>query len=198
MRMALTGRHERHGPTSWHPEPGRRASSASSLCREIANSPSAATTATAGAQELADVPSAPSSCMWGHPDQTKARALVERAPLGPARDLHRKADAVQYSSFELPDRGAARAGRLVGQQPARPAQRDDRPHARRVRGGVEGARRRSRGPRDRAHRRGPRVPDRRRRGRDRDRRHRHAALPGVGRAAGTCTSPRGTSRCGSR
>ena len=64
--------------------------------------------------------------------------------------------------------------------------------ARRVRGRVEGARRRPRGPRDRAHRRGPRVPDRRRRHRDRHRRRRAWSATASRSRTATSTSPRGT------
>ena len=63
---------------------------------------------------------------------------------------------------------------------------------------VDGARRRPRGAGDRAHRRGPRVPDRRRRHRDRHRRRRAWSATASRSRTGTCTSPRGTSRCGSR
>ena len=70
--------------------------------------------------------------------------------------------------------------------------------ARRVRGRVADARRRSRGARDRAHRRRARVPDRRRRDRDRHRRRRACSATASRSRSGTSTSPRGTTRCGSR
>ena len=64
----------------------------------------------------------------------------------------REATAMKYSDLRLPAGRAARPGRLADQQPARPAQRDVGAHARRVRGRVEGARRRPRRAGDRPHR----------------------------------------------
>ena len=72
-------------------------------------------------------------------------------------------------------------GRWAGCSTTDPnAQRDERRHARRVRGGLARARRRPRGAGHRPHGRGQGVPDRGRRGRDRFRRCRDAALPPVG------------------
>ena len=116
------------------------------------------------------------------PDRRPARVLREaRRPNGRQLGWRSRVDVLEVRHL---DRGAPRAGRLADQQPARPAQRDERPHARRVRRRVARARCRSRGQGDRAHRRGARLPDRRRRAGARHRRHGHGALPRVGRELG--------------
>ena len=106
-------------------------------------------------------------------------ASSERGLSGPVAP---RAGSMSFSDYVAT--GAARPGRLVVQQPARGAQRDERRHARGVRRRVARARRRSRGQGDRAHRRGARVPDRRRRVRARVGRSRDGALPRIGRAVG--------------
>ena len=142
----------------------------------------------AGANELIS--------MWGHPDQEEGpRAFAEKreprvaaARARPAIALHASDSNVtkpgtrRCSDLPDPRHAAARAARprgLADQQPPRPPQRDERPHARRVRDGVARARRGPRGPRHRAHRRGAGIPDRRRRHGDRRGRHRLRALPRV-------------------
>ena len=220
MRMALTGRHERISAGACvrarDRERGRRPARRSrrrarmALAETIARNSPAAMRATKqalwGALELGLT----DACRAG--SRAPDRHVGPPRPGGGAGRVRRDAatragsrpsppyrgDTREVLVVRLPDRGAPRARRLADQQPARPAERDVRADARRVRGRVEGARRRSRSAGHRAHRRGAGVPDRGRRDRDRDRRPGHAALPASRSRTGTSTSPRGTRRCGSR
>ena len=142
----------------------------------------------AGAQELVG--------MWGHPDQEEGPLAFAEKRDARWMEMHmERRDVSTYDTLKLERHGPVG---LADQQPARAAQRDEQPHARRVRRRVARARRRSRGEGDRAHRRGARLPDRRRREGDRHRRDRASSGTASRSRTGTCTSPPGSRASTSR
>ncbi len=115
-RMALAGRHERMDAT--------RARQLGILSEVVA--PEALR---ARAQELGE---AIARTRPRHPGRHQAGA-VGRAGVAAARPHPTSNGGSPGGRLPAPDRRAARAGRLADQQPARPAQRHERGHARRVR-----------------------------------------------------------------
>ena len=217
MRMALVGRHERMT--------GRARVRSSASSSEIVDPPERLRERGAGArrddrEELArgdgghqaravgrardtgsPTPAARARRSWracgATPTKTKARSRSPRRAVTRAdwRDAMRRTD----DELRHPDRRAPRPGGLVDQQPTRPAQRDERADARRVRRRVDRARPRSRGAGDRAHRRtAARSRPASTSPRSRPTAWACSATASQRRATSTCTSPRGTSRCGSR
>ena len=215
MRMALTGRHERlSAPRAYElgilsqvvDPPERLRDEAQALGEKIAQElarrdarDEARAVGRARARAHRRVPRRRSElvAMWGHPDQEEAAAFVERrepqAPLEP-----RKA-TVNYSTFErliVERRGPV--GWLINNRPDQ-LNAMIGADARRVRGRVEGARRRPRRAGDRAHRR--------RAARSRPVSTSPRSRPTASACSATSESvdelrpplhARGTSRCGSR
>ncbi len=137
--------------------PERLRDEAQALAEKIAQNSPAAMAATkralwgaleAGLTDACKAGAAELVSMWGHPDQEEGpRAFAEkraprRQPLGGRIVAREPIARTQYDPWrrsELsvprhPGAGAARAGRLADQQPAGPAECDELPHARRVRG----------------------------------------------------------------
>ena len=194
--------HRRAGPPARHPQRGRRpARAAARRGRRSWPRRSPATrrrrwpppSGRCGARSswASPTPAGPAprswSAMWGHPDQTEGPlAFTEKRATGqPIPVRHDTTDDRHhgYASYEVVVSATGPVGWLINNRPDQlnamnSSMRDE------FADGLERARRRSRGAGDRAHRRGPGVPDRRRRGRDRQRRRRHGALPPVGGGLG--------------